>query len=223
MTKHSRPKGRAAHMHPYRRNERQEPKNRRNTAEQDAGAQEQPGDARCNAPNADPPQGPASDADLELAVPLRPQPHLFGQLRILLSAAISLGPRLAVSNPRKAGPQTDICARVPGRFNTWVARLSCKDTFDDLCELVSSNSLLKSALVSVVRVDSKPTYTAHQVTIAGEVTLTLEPTDRTESNVILWTKDPGTESDDSYKGAADIEGYGDIPAILGEEGMKMVV
>jgi hypothetical protein len=146
-------------MHPYRRDGLQGPSNRRYTANRAAGAQNQPGDAQNNAPRTDSPQAPASHDDQDLDVVLRPQFRLFGQLRVLPSAAISLAPHFVVGNPRESGPRTDICARVPGRFNTWVARISCNDTLSDFWDLVVSNSGLKSPSVYVVWEHSERTYT----------------------------------------------------------------
>ncbi|KAM0227537.1 hypothetical protein ACHAP5_012156 [Fusarium lateritium] len=217
MTKHSRPRRRAAHMHPYRRNERQGPNNRRNTADQDAGAQEQAGDARGDAPNADPPQGPASDDDQQLPVPLRPQPHLFGQLRVLPSVAISLRPRFVVANPRETGPQTDICARVPGRFNTWVARLSCEDTFFDFGDLVTSHGGVAPTSIYSLWKYSEHTYTLHRY--ENMMVSTAGP----DVNIVFWANESSTGDDDPDEEAPGLEGHEIIPAILGEEGMRMVV
>ncbi|CAJ0552195.1 Ff.00g061740.m01.CDS01 [Fusarium sp. VM40] len=220
MTKYSRPKQRAAHMHPYQRDK---PTACRGNSGRDSSTQEQAGNTRNNAPQADPPQASASvndendkGGDDDLEKPVRPQPHSFGQLRILPSAALSLAPNFVVSNPRKTGPQTDICARVPGRLNTWVARISCQDTMSDFKDLMLSNSGLKSTAIDGVCERAETTYTIRRY--EPEVVQVIDHVDR---NLICWTDAPDTDTVGHEIQSRDLE-TSDIPGILGEEGMKMV-
>lgn len=52
----------------------------------------------------------------------------------------ALGRTLFIRNPRESGPQTDICARIPGNDNTWAALVSCYDSLFDLYDWVRGNS-----------------------------------------------------------------------------------
>ncbi|SCO82465.1 uncharacterized protein FRV6_06678 [Fusarium oxysporum] len=52
----------------------------------------------------------------------------------------ALGRTLFIRNPRESGPQTDICARIPGNYNNWAARVSFYDSLFDLYDWVRGNS-----------------------------------------------------------------------------------
>ncbi|KIL85286.1 hypothetical protein FAVG1_11241 [Fusarium avenaceum] len=203
MTKHSRLRKRASHMHPYRRERRKGHSERCDKS------------GRDSSPQADPPQASTSvdddDDDDGNKLPPRPQPELFGQLRILPSAAISLAPDFVVRNPRKTGSQTDICARVPGRFNTWVARVSCRDTLFDFQDLVLLNSGRKSPHFYGVWVHGDQIYTIRK----DEQKMQLN--NHADCNLIFWTNGSDTSTEKTeLKGSI-------IPIVLGDEGMKMVV
>ncbi|KAF4340177.1 hypothetical protein FBEOM_5874 [Fusarium beomiforme] len=62
----------------------------------------------------------------------RPLVMTYNLLRVLPTVEIRGEPSLSIRNPRETGPQTDICARVPGFFNHWASRVSCYDSVDDL-------------------------------------------------------------------------------------------
>ncbi|KAJ4256798.1 hypothetical protein NW762_008894 [Fusarium torreyae] len=66
------------------------------------------------------------------------KPRSSGAIRILKRVIVSPTPEggFAMSSPRETGPETDFCARVPGRPNTWVARVSSIDALDALIDLV---------------------------------------------------------------------------------------
>ncbi|KAG5753226.1 hypothetical protein H9Q70_004145 [Fusarium xylarioides] len=70
----------------------------------------------------------------------RPPVASYNLLRILQAVEISSEPKLLIRNPRKDGPQTDICARLPGPFNHWAARVSCYDSLYDLYDWILGNS-----------------------------------------------------------------------------------
>ncbi|KAF4956350.1 hypothetical protein FGADI_3927 [Fusarium gaditjirri] len=64
----------------------------------------------------------------------------YGLLRILPKVEISTKSDLLVLNPDENGPQTDICARVPGRPGCWVARTSCHRSHNELWDLMANDS-----------------------------------------------------------------------------------
>ncbi|KAF4987417.1 hypothetical protein FGRMN_10378 [Fusarium graminum] len=224
MTNHSRIKDSNAKMRPHRNSRRRQPivnsQGRREAAVQEAtddGIQEVPGSTpRGYMPRLQP-FPPRQDSPEPQP---RPRPHLFGQLRILPSAEISLSPGLVIQNPRAKGPQTDICARVPGQFNTWVARTSCDDTRMDLWDLVVANSGLSSPQVAIFMGNSEQGYTTRSTGVGGE--MFLQPVKNQSIDSIYWTNQ--LEHGNQETGW----GYGEmtmdrLSGILGEEGMKMVV
>ncbi|EXM34271.1 hypothetical protein V3481_002432 [Fusarium oxysporum f. sp. vasinfectum] len=70
----------------------------------------------------------------------RPPLATFNLLRILPKVEIYARSTLFIRNPRESGPQTDICARIPGNDNNWAARVSCYDSLSDLYNWVRGNS-----------------------------------------------------------------------------------
>ncbi|KAG7434921.1 hypothetical protein Forpi1262_v003863 [Fusarium oxysporum f. sp. raphani] len=70
----------------------------------------------------------------------RPPPATFNLLRILPKVEIYARSTLFIRNPQESGPQTDICARIPGNDNNWAARVSCYDSLFDLYDWVRGNS-----------------------------------------------------------------------------------
>ncbi|KAF5238309.1 hypothetical protein FANTH_10341 [Fusarium anthophilum] len=70
----------------------------------------------------------------------RPPVASYNLLRILPAVEISSDPKLLIRNPRAEGPQTDICAQVPGTFKHWAARVSCYDSLYDLYDWILGNS-----------------------------------------------------------------------------------
>ncbi|KAF5686704.1 hypothetical protein FDENT_5708 [Fusarium denticulatum] len=71
------------------------------------------------------------------------RPHLaaFSLLRILPAVEIHTKNPLLIENPRADGPQTDICARIPGSENNWAARVSCHDSLYDFRDWVLRNAV----------------------------------------------------------------------------------
>ncbi|KAF5556160.1 hypothetical protein FPHYL_8035 [Fusarium phyllophilum] len=65
----------------------------------------------------DNPQRDTSQDDPDLQ-DLRPIVQNYNLLRVLPAVEISSDPTLLIRNPREIGPRSDICARVPGWFNT---------------------------------------------------------------------------------------------------------
>ncbi|KAJ4070888.1 hypothetical protein NW756_007022 [Fusarium oxysporum] len=70
----------------------------------------------------------------------RPPLATFNLLRILPKVEIYARSTLFIRNPQESGPQTDICARIPGNDNNWAARVSCYDSLFDLYDWVRGNS-----------------------------------------------------------------------------------
>ncbi|TXC08334.1 hypothetical protein FocTR4_00002501 [Fusarium oxysporum f. sp. cubense] len=60
--------------------------------------------------------------------------------RIINIHVIGLATMNASQQNATSGPQTDICARIPGNDNTWGARVSCYDSLFDLYDWVCGNS-----------------------------------------------------------------------------------
>ncbi|KAM0345581.1 hypothetical protein ACHAPU_006234 [Fusarium lateritium] len=148
----------------------------------------------------------------------RPQPQLFGELRILPTAEISVTPKFIVRNPRSQGPQVDICTRVPGQFNTWVASMSCYDTVVDAWDLVAgahSGLAPPRAKVHVIMGGSEPVYV-----VRGGGFSVLDG--KMPVSMILWTNQ-GEDYDGEDRGELHHPGTNEIWRALGEEGMKMVV
>ncbi|KAG5796705.1 hypothetical protein H9Q69_004280 [Fusarium xylarioides] len=81
-----------------------------------------------------------NDANEEDTPSQRPLLATFSLLRILPVVEIHASKPLLVRNPRADGPQTDICARIPGSLNHWAARVSCYDSLYDLRDWVLRNS-----------------------------------------------------------------------------------
>ncbi|KAF6523366.1 hypothetical protein HZS61_011865 [Fusarium oxysporum f. sp. conglutinans] len=75
----------------------------------------------------------------------RPPPATFNLLRILPKVEIYARSTLFIRNPQESGPQTDICARIPGNDNNWAARVSCYDSLFDLYDWVRGNSSEESS------------------------------------------------------------------------------
>ncbi|KAF5615346.1 uncharacterized protein FTJAE_13389 [Fusarium tjaetaba] len=81
------------------------------------------------------PQGDTSQDDAGASY-WRPRVPSYNLLRILPAVEISTDPKLLIRNPRKDGPQIDICARIPGTLNNWAAHVSCYDSLHDLYDWI---------------------------------------------------------------------------------------
>ncbi|EWZ02680.1 hypothetical protein FOYG_01909 [Fusarium oxysporum NRRL 32931] len=85
-------------------------------------------------------QNDANEEDTPSFEGQRPPLATFNLLRILPKVEIHAHSTLFIRNPRASGPQTDICARIPGNDNNWAARVSCYDSLFDLYDWVRGNS-----------------------------------------------------------------------------------
>ncbi|KAF5632744.1 hypothetical protein F52700_6281 [Fusarium sp. NRRL 52700] len=147
----------------------------------------------------------------------------YNLLRILPAVDISSDPTLSIRNPRETGPQNDICARVPGWFNHWAARVSCYDSFDDFRDLIVMHSGVESLEVHLYLSTFGASYTYNRDLVAQELILD-EP-----SSIIAWTNDPDPGFDLSQAtmfGSTSCSTTPLLPYIqhvLGEKGSKWLV
>jgi hypothetical protein len=100
----------------------------------------QDGTPQRNNPQSDTRQDNASHADASNFKDWRPPVASYSLLRILPTVEIHANSTLLIRNPRENGPQTDICARIPGYLNHWAARISCNDSLYDFHDWVVGNS-----------------------------------------------------------------------------------
>ncbi|KAF5581040.1 hypothetical protein FPCIR_10429 [Fusarium pseudocircinatum] len=93
---------------------------------------------RHASPQRDTSQNDANEEDIPSQ-----RPHLaaFSLLRILPAVEIHTNKPLLIKNPRADGPQTDICARIPGSENNWAARVSCYDSLYDFRDWILRNAV----------------------------------------------------------------------------------
>ncbi|KAF5537755.1 hypothetical protein FMEXI_9744 [Fusarium mexicanum] len=153
----------------------------------------------------------------------RPIVQNYNLLRILPTVAISSDPTLLIQNPRADGPQSDICARVPGSFNHWAASVSCYDSFDDLWDLIVMHSGVDSPEVHFHLANFGASYTYSKGSVAQELVLD-EP-----ASIIAWTNDPDPDVDFSQLtmvGTTEVSTTPLLPYlqhVLGKKGSKWLV
>ncbi|KAF5990279.1 hypothetical protein FBULB1_106 [Fusarium bulbicola] len=160
------------------------------------------------------------DPDLQ---DFRPIVQNYNLLRILPTVEISSDPTLSIRNPREIGPQSDICARVPGWFNHWAARVSCYDSFDDLWDLIVMYSGIESPEVHFYLANFGASYTYSMGSVAQELVLD-EP-----ASIIAWTNDPDPDVDFSQVTMVRTTEVSTTPLlpylqhVLGKKGSKWLV
>ncbi|PNP78015.1 hypothetical protein FNYG_08741 [Fusarium nygamai] len=160
------------------------------------------------------------DSDLQ---DLRPIVQNYNLLRILPVVEISSDPTLLIQNPREGGPQSDICARVPGMFNHWAARVSCYDSFYDLWDLIVMHSGEEEPEVHLYLAKFGASYTYNRDLVAQELVLD-EP-----ASIVAWTNDPSPDIDFSQVTIVKTTTVSTTPLlpylrhILGRKGPKWLV
>ncbi|KAF4501625.1 hypothetical protein FAGAP_2134 [Fusarium agapanthi] len=153
----------------------------------------------------------------------RPIVQTYNLLPILPAVEVSSDPTLLIRNPREIGPQSDFCARVPGWFNHWAARVSCYDSFDDLWDLIVIHSGVESPEVHFYLANFGASYTYSRGLVAKELTLD------EAASIIAWKNDPGRDVDLSQVTIVRRIRFSTTPLlpwpqhVLGEKGSKWLV
>ncbi|KAF9768285.1 hypothetical protein IL306_014418 [Fusarium sp. DS 682] len=201
--------------------------------EQNSGAQNEsqgaPGDAaprdessRDNPLAANSAQDDASHGSAPRDTTHRRHVQTYGLLRILPKLEIRTSPSFLVRNPDEDGPQTDICARVPSRPGTWVARVSCTQSNYQLWDLMGElePEFEQGSITRFFIPVASQTYTIDQSSTDGHVTLV--PSKDISVNILATPVYPGYTMDD-IRGTPNRDYEAKFRELLGEEGSKWLV
>ncbi|KAF4424869.1 hypothetical protein FACUT_10175 [Fusarium acutatum] len=153
-----------------------------------------------------------NDANKEDTPSQRPPLATFNLLLILPRVKICADTTLLIRNPRADGPQTDICARIPGSENNWAARVSCYDGLCDLYDWIRGNSGEEHPEIWMYVSSNPPTFINIKVILAVSLS---EPV-----SIVAFTNP--LPSGRTLVSLASHPLFG-LRAILGEEGSKWLV